>query len=308
MKMKYKSINTLSSLLISTAIILNFSAINGYALKEPIQNNSKSSEEIVLDNDILSTLPERYRKTSDLKLISDNKDIDTNGLKDLNISGSQQFSKSNLPFVIEDLDTVLPIIIFDLRQESHGFINNFPISFRNENNTSNKGLTDEEIRKKEKNQLESIKLNESIPIANYCKKNIIPTSVTDENALVSLNHFKYIRIFATDKEIPNDKVIDSFIEQINALTEPSWIHFHCKEGITRTTTFMIFYDMMKNYNNVSAEDIINRQIVLAHLDKNYTTELTTSERLELFKSFYSYCQKYGNDFSTLYSKFTSVES
>ena len=36
-------------------------------------------------------------------------------------------------------------------------------------------------------------------------------------------------------------------------------HFHCKEGIGRTTTFMIMYDIMKNYKEVSLNDIIKRQ-------------------------------------------------
>ena len=304
MKRKFKFIELIIFSLISIFITSEILRLNTYAIKEPIEISSETVE-IVLDNDILHSLPERYRKTSNLDILSTDKNINTAGLKDLNISGSQQFSKSNFPIVVEDLKTNLPIVIFDLRQESHGFINDYPISFKNKNNTSNKNLTDKEVTEKEKEQLESIKLNTPITLSNYNKESIIPKSVIDENSLVTSMKMKYVRIFATDEEIPNNKVIDSFIEKINRLTEPSWLHFHCKEGITRTTTFMIFYDMMKNYNNASAEDIINRQIALAHLDENYTTELTTGKRLELFKSFYSYCQKYGNDFSTLYSKYAA---
>lgn len=38
---------------------------------------------------------------------------------------------------------------------------------------------------------------------------------------------------------------------------------------------MIFYDMIKNFNKVSANDIINRQIELGDFDSSYLHLLTT---------------------------------
>ncbi|WP_455796728.1 fused DSP-PTPase phosphatase/NAD kinase-like protein [Clostridium butyricum] len=112
-----------------------------------------------------------------------------------------------------------------------------------------------------------------------------------------------MRIFATDEELPSVESIDSFITIIKNLKEDSWLHFHCKEGIGRTTTFMIFYDMMKNYNNVSANDITNRQIELADFDSNDVHLLTSERRIALYDSFYNYCKKYSPEFKTTFGEY-----
>ena len=66
---------------------------------------------------------------------------------------------------------------------------------------------------------------------------------------------------------------------------------------------MIFYDMMKNYNDVSAEDIINRQINLPDFDTDDIDLLTTIRRSDLYNSFYNYCRKYGPDFNTSFNEY-----
>ena len=74
-----------------------------------------------------------------------------------------------------------------------------------------------------------------------------PKEVFDEQTLVTSNNLGYKRIFATDEVLPSPEVIDSFVSIIKDLKEENWLHFHCKEGIGRTTSFMIFYDMMKKH-------------------------------------------------------------
>ena len=119
------------------------------------QNNSETSY-LVEDNENYDTMPFKFRKSNELQSIANNSALNLAGLENLNISGSQQFSKMNLPLLLKAIDTNLPIIDFDLRQESHGFINGIPISFENEHNNANKGLSNEQVLKKEKNQLDSI--------------------------------------------------------------------------------------------------------------------------------------------------------
>lgn len=122
---------------------------------------------------------------------------------------------------------------------------------------------------------------------------------------MEIKNYKFIkRIFATDREVPSVESIDSFISTIKALNENSWLHFHCKEGIGRTTTFMISYDMIKNFNKVSANDIINRQIELGDFDSNYLYILTTKERIDLYTSFYNYCKKHAPEFNTTFNEYT----
>ncbi len=73
----------------------------------------------------------KFRKSSDISNVEKNKNINLSGLNTLNISGSKQFSEQNLPLIISNIKTSLPITVVDLRQESHGFINGLPVSWAN---------------------------------------------------------------------------------------------------------------------------------------------------------------------------------
>lgn len=304
MKKKFRYFKIISILIATLLISLSCVKVNALTLKEPTEPPSPSANlRLVFDNENISSLPEKFRKTSDLSKICNNKNFSTTGLEKLNISGSQQFSRCNFPILINALDTNLPIIIYDLRQESHGFINDFPISYEGEKNTANKGLTDAEVLEIEKKLLDSIKLNTPITISNAHEKSIIPESVMDEHTLVNEHNLNYVRIFATDEELPSNAVIDSFVKNINEISQESWLHFHCKEGIGRTTTFMIFYDMMKNYKNVSAKDIILRQLAIADFNENDINLLVSEKRIALYDNFYNYCKKFGDDFKTPFSQY-----
>ena len=50
---------------------------------------------------------------------------------------------------------------------------------------------------------------------------------------------------------------------------------------------MIMYDIMKNKNLVSLQDIIDRQIILCNMDKDEINSFLTQERLDFFKDFYN---------------------
>ncbi|MDO5518761.1 MAG: protein tyrosine phosphatase, partial [Clostridium sp.] len=219
-----------------------------FSLKYPLQTMAKEGDSnlhdpvyLVLDNDNYDVLPSKFRKTTDTQSISNDEKINTAGLETLNISGSQQFSEMNLPIILKAIDTELPIIDFDLRQESHGFVNGLPISFENERDNANEGLTDAQVLEREKEQLGSIKIGVPLTFYNKPDKVIIPEEVIDEETLVASNKIGYVRIFATDEILPTPSVIDSFVDEVKKIDKESWLHFHCKEGIGRTTTFMIFY-------------------------------------------------------------------
>ena len=47
----------------------------------------------------------------------------------------------------------------------------------------------------------------------------------------------------------NEDMINYFLDFVKNQPKDSWLHFHCKEGIGRTTTFMIMYDIIKNSDN-----------------------------------------------------------
>lgn len=85
-------------------------------------------------------VPSNFRKTTNLDILK-NKGINTTDLSTLNISGSEQFTPDNINILIDSIDTVLKIKDIDLRQESHGFINEYSVSFKNKDNNANKGLS-----------------------------------------------------------------------------------------------------------------------------------------------------------------------
>jgi len=74
----------------------------------------------------------------------------------------------------------------------------------------------------------------------------------------------YVRLTVTDHARPLDHEVDRFILAVRALPENAWAHFHCEAGRGRTTTFMVLYDMLRNANRVSLDDIVRRQKILGY--------------------------------------------
>jgi len=257
-----------------------------------LENNDVN---LVLDSQNYYDIPNHFRmSTSQLNTLG-NENLNLEGLNTLNISGSQQFCEYNLPLTINNIGTSLSITVVDLRQESHGFINGFPVSWANAKNDANIGLTMEQVFQNEYTKLNSIKLN--VPITFYNHKNItiVPTKVEDENHLVDSKSLSYIRIPVTDGKVPSDDMVDYFVKLVNLQPKNTWLHFHCKQGIGRTTTFMIMYDMMKNSRDVTADDIINRQLLLANFDESHIKSFNNNERVNFLHDFYKYCKENIND-------------
>ncbi|SFC21861.1 GxGYxYP domain-containing protein [Clostridium uliginosum] len=256
---------------------------------------------LILDSSNYKNMTKNFRKSSNLENIQNNKNLNLNGLNTLNISGSQQFSEYSLPLVINSIGTSLPITVIDLRQESHGFINGAPVSWANSKNSANTGLTKEQVLSDENNKLNSIKLNVPITFYNHPVMTTVPTKVQNEDMLVKSKSLSYIRIPVTDGKIPTDDMVDYFVELVKSQSKNTWLHFHCKEGIGRTTTFMIMYDMIKNCNQVTDDDIIKRQLLLTNFDENHIKSFSNNERINFLKNFYKYCKKNNNDFNVKWS-------
>ena len=231
-------------------------------------------------------LPHNFRKTSDEINNIVSKKINLTGLKNLNISGSGQFSENSLSTIKKNIDNDLPITVVDLREESHGFINGIAISFENKLNNANKGLNLSEVLNTEVNMLNSIELK--VPVKFYNDNNtVIPEKVSNESCITSEFDLNYLRIPVTDGHIPNNVMVNYFIEFVENLSTNTWLHFHCKEGIGRTTTFMIMYDIMKNFNEVSLEDIINRQVLISNMKETDTKNFYSGEKYNFLKDFYN---------------------
>ena len=257
---------------------------------------------LVLDTKNINNLPNNFRTTSDLERLKNLSNINMKGLDTLNISGSQQFSPNNLSLLVTSIKTTLPITIVDLRQKSHGFINEYPVSWKGEKNDANLCLTRTEVIDTERKLLNSITLATPIQFFNDPKLTVIPEKVLSENQLIKANSMDYVRIPVTDGKLPTYEMVDFFVQYVNSIPKDSWLHFHCKEGIGRTTTFMIMYDIMKNYNNATLDEIIYRQLVLFGLTEKNFNSFLSKERLDFFTKFYQYVQEENTDFKTSWSQ------
>ena len=232
------------------------------------------------------TLPNHFRMSSNYKSILKDKNINVKGLDKLNISGSQQFSDSGLSLIKEAIGNKFSIIDIDLRQESHGFINGIAVSWEGEKNNLNKGLNLSEVTSIENKLLGSIKLGDPLTFYNT-KETIVPKTVQNEFQLTKSKDIGYIRIPVTDGGFPTDDMIEYFINFVENQPKGTWLHFHCKEGIGRTTTFMIMYDIMKNHKDVSLNDIIKRQVVLSGISEKSAESFYTGEHHKFLNNFYN---------------------
>ncbi|MDS0528161.1 phytase [Clostridium sp. SHJSY1] len=219
---------------------------------------SEVSQQFSLDFSNTDNLPLNFRKTSDLSNLKD-KNLDLTGLDSLNISGSGEFTSLSLLKLKENLNTPPPIVIVDLRQETHGFINGNSVS--DSNQYCNVGLTFNDISEREKQVLSNIPFGKSISLGNE-NHSLIPTLVETEENLIRPNNLRYVRIPVKENGRPTDETVDRFVEYINTLKKDTWLHFHCKLGDERTTIFMSMYDMIKNSNNTELKNILTRQEAL----------------------------------------------
>ncbi|MGL4847603.1 MAG: fused DSP-PTPase phosphatase/NAD kinase-like protein [Clostridium sp.] len=290
MKKNLKFIKLIPLLLLFSLLGTPISAFSQMGEDVPVDK-----QVLVFDNDNHNKLPERFRKSNDP--IEDPGNLNLTGLKCLNISGSQQYSKDGLTLLKEQLPKDKTLVFFDLRQESHGFINGLPISFEGDGDKANMGLTHSQVIARNDAQLASIKIGTPITIKGT---SITPKEVYSEQTLIKNNKDNYVRVTVTDTKPPTPEMVDYFVAAVNKLPKNSWLHFHCKEGIGRTTNFMTMYDMMKNAKTVPMNDIILRQIKLGNLEDK-EKGLEDKERMALYTKFYAYCKK--GDFTKKFSTF-----
>lgn len=277
MKFKLKSILCIILIFFITCAI----PINVLSLSK--DKTTTINSDIELDINSTTCQPPNFRKSTDT--ISNEGNLNLNGLSILNISGSGQFSKEGFSTIRESIDNKYNLIDIDLRQEAHGFLNGYPINWPRTHSNPDSSL--KEIMINEKNKLDSIKLNKPLSFYNVPCKVVIPSEVNNEKEFVSYNKIFYIRFPVIDGSIPTEDTTNMFVDFVSKQPKNSWLHFHCKEGIGRTTTFMIMYDILKNGKTTPLDDIINRQIELAKMKTDEKNSFLFKERLDFLTDFYN---------------------
>ena len=212
---------------------------------KPLCFTSKKNESIItIDSTSSVGLPMRLR------------DIPT-----LNISGSAQFTKDQL-LNLKNYINKDNICIVDLRQESHGMINDLAISFLSPYKDLNNGFTTEQTIKAENSLLNKIKIGNTIQLYKHTGifiKDITVDFISNESQLVTEADMQYKRFAVKDNSAPTPDIVDEFVEFIKNKPDDIHLHFHCAAGKGRTTSFMVMYQAMKNNSNLTLEQLLSYQ-------------------------------------------------
>ncbi len=252
--------------------------------------------------------------------------LNLEGLEETKMSGSSQFSQLGLDAIIKRIGKK-HITLVNLRQEDGGFIEPvkgegdiafsylMPIPWWTGDDPRG-SRTVSEIEASEELKMASITKNATFTVYGtdnsktpedqhkiLYKIDLVVKRALTEKTVAKEKSLGYIRI--PDKKFGHMEYeqIDSFIAFVKSLPEEEWLHFHCRKGETRTTLYMILYDMLKNADKVEAADIIKRQGPLGlggvdffafpdKLDWNYKFK---KERLELLFHFHTYVKENGKD-------------
>jgi protein-tyrosine phosphatase len=179
----------------------------------------------------------------------------------LGASASSQFSKGSLQKMLELLQKQ-NVVIVDLREESHGFLNGSAISWFSHHNWGNQGKNKSSIIRDENEKIHQLSekffaflfIHKTYPIPYRIK------SAMTERELTSALKIDYYRLPITDHLKPLDTIVDEFVSFIKCLPKESWLHFHCSAGKGRSSTVLTMLDMMRHPKQISFEEFIIRQI------------------------------------------------
>jgi protein-tyrosine phosphatase len=311
---KKKIIYIIGILIITGTLSAAFYVEHMYKANKSIDTKAESIQNgkvnLVIDTENKAALPKNFRTTKD-KINSEKAgDVNLAGMSDLNISGSGALSEKGLAMIKEKIGSK-SIIDVDLRQEDHGFVNGMGISWFGENDQANKGISRDQIIADEKNKLNGISKDKHVVFDKLPKGKSIntiseinnPESVQTEEELAKSLGMNYLRITVTDHEKPLDDQVDLFVGLVKNLQQDTWLHFHCRGGAGRTTTFMAMYDMMHNAKNVSFEDIMKRQTLIGGSDLLKGEDQDESQdRSNFMEEFYNYCKDDKDEFQTSWSE------
>lgn len=288
-----------------TALILSFMILAACAEKRvspengdaPTESRPKSSffmtkatattpVELVFDKKYAGKKLENYRKNTDLRM-----------------SGSATFGPKGLREIARPLKkSKTALYVFDLRQESHGLINDEPVTWSSDRDWANADLNHEEATRRERRQLGDLRVGEKLGGAEI-------KSIETEESMVRSAGYQYVRLTVPDYVRPTDSEVDLFIQAQRDVPEQSWIHFHCRSGKGRTTLFMIMYDMLVSAKYIPFDDIVNRNKSLS----NDPTLLTVGdpkdwkypyqqEMLTFVQQFYNYAKEHPRGEKKLWSE------
>jgi protein-tyrosine phosphatase len=258
-------------LFVARAVILSATLMQKHP---PVRPADADSPVLIWDIDLslAKALPRNFRTTDNPLEANKAETPATTGLSDLRASGSGEFTPEGLRLLLAR--TRGSVTVFDLRQETHIFVNSLPISWYASRDWANVGRSQSAIEADEASRVQSLSPGSEIivrpgePVKKGSADFATPQEVTiqsasTERAVVETAGASYVRVTVTDHTRPLDDEVDRFVVAVRALPPDSWAHFHCEAGLGRTTTFMVLYDMLRNATRVSLQGIVRRQKILS---------------------------------------------
>lgn len=280
------------------------------APKEPV---------LKVDREDISQLPRNFRIANDpfKSTLKDGTLPSRVGMENVRASASSIFSEKEFEQVLAKIPVASKqVIVVDLRQESHGYLNGTAVSWFLPNNWGNDGKRLDEVKKIELAQLEKALAKSPITVYNFDDdKNVLTTSfqmdvtkARTEEEMVKSHGTGYYRLALSDHFRPEDEYVDEFVEWYKKLPKDAWLHIHCFAGMGRTTVFMNMVDILQNAKKVNFDDIVGRQGLIGNVDlrtidgKMNWKRKAYIERLQFTKHFYEYVKQSPNDFPVKYSE------
>lgn len=248
----------------------------------------------------------------DVTSIADAYRGNTLGIKDIYASGSEEPSEKGWRSIAEYISIKKArgssVVVLDLRQESHGYINGRAITLVTNYNWINLGKSNYQSHVDETNWLASLGskkiVNGILTLAQYREKDYIRGksmavgSIKNEEYYVSRWGFEYQRLYISDHRAPLDAEVDAFLHLVKSKPENTWYHVHCRGGKGRTSTVLAMLDMLKNADKVSFDEIIARQASISpyyNLLEIYRNDIELTpyyiHRIEFLRQFYNYSQQ-----------------
>jgi hypothetical protein len=198
----------------------------------------------------------------------------TINIDNLHASASAQFSYQSL-IALKERYNHRKLIIVDLRQESHFFINGNAVSLYKTLNTANIEKSIDAIMNEEEGLVSLMRKSLYAEVyervgekkQNNWKITKMPVfSTHTEKQLVESISLRYARFNVTDHKHPSDEEVDRFLEFVKTLPKNYWLHFHCAGGKGRSTSFLAMLDMIRNGNKLSFDEVLTRQYELKGAD------------------------------------------
>ena len=167
-------------------------------------------------------------------------------------SGSSQFTAAGLRTLRAAVERAQPgarIVVVDLRQESHGLLHGEPIEWMGPQNQANRGKSPTAICADEQRRLSEL-------------------GGQTEAEVCAGEGLEYVRLPVTDHLTPDDATVRQFLRLAERLErEGAWVHFHCKAGRGRTTTFMALWELFRGRRGlVDVTRVAERQRDLGGVD------------------------------------------